>query len=244
MKPKHILASSLVILSIVYIGLQLMKYEMYASFVRAFMAISLTILYALQINTKRDYFFKFLLTFAIADLLGLLYWFDKLKSMFDIDIIYYVCNGLYIISYLFLIIMVIKSMNLRDVITKLPAYIVILVVLDIFCVTIVTDTAKGLSIYQYSLEFIYNAVIMSLLTLSVINYIYRVNKKAMNLLIASIFIVFSEMIQLAYYYVIEINVLNVLCSLFLVIAFLFFYLQATLVEETEELDGLKRHLEA
>lgn len=244
MKPKHILASSLVILSIVYIGLQLMKYEMYASFVRAFMVISLTILYALQINTKRDYFFKFLLTFAIADLLGLLYWFDKLKSMFDIDIIYYVCNGLYIISYLFLIIMVIKSMNLRDVITKLPAYIVILVVLDIFCVTIVTDTAKGLSIYQYSLEFIYNAVIMSLLTLSVINYIYRVNKKAMNLLIASIFIVFSEMIQLAYYYVIEINVLNVLCSLFLVIAFLFFYLQATLVEETEELDGLKRHLEA
>lgn len=244
MKTKHILASSLVILSIVFIGLKLMKYEMYSSIVRAFMVVSLTILYALQINTKRDYFFKFLLTFAIADLLGLLYWFDKLKSMFDIDIIYYVCNGLYIISYLFLIIMVIKSMNIRDVITKLPAYIVILVVLDIFCVTIVTDTAKGLSVYQYSLEFIYNAVIMSLLTLSVINYIYRVNKKAMNLLIASLFIVFSETIQLAYFYIIEINVLNVLCSLFLVFAFLFFYLQATLEEEPEELDFFKEHLEA
>jgi hypothetical protein len=134
--------------------------------------------------------------------------------------------------------MVFKNMDVKDVIMKLPAHIVILVVLDIFCVTIVTDTTKQeLSIYQYSLEFIYNAVIMSLLTLSVINYIYKVDKNSMNLLIGSLFIVFFEMIQLAYYYVLEINALNVLCSLFLVIAFLFFYLQEIL-EETEELNSL------
>ena len=140
--------------------------------------------------------------------------------------------------------MVVKSMNIRDVITKLPAHIVILVILDIFCVTIVTDTAvEDLSIYQYALEFLYNAVIMTLLTFSVINYIYKVDKRAMNLLLGSIFIVFSEMIQLAYYYVLDINVLNVFCSLFIVLAFFFFYLQATLTE-TEEYSNFREHLEA
>lgn len=238
MKTKHILISSLVIFSLLFIGLQVMKYEMYASFVRAAIVILFTILYYYQTKTLRSYFFLFLATFALADIIGLSFWFIELsKSNFDYT--YYVCNSLYIMSYVFLIIMVLKSMNLRDVIMKLPAHIVILVVLDIFCVTIVTDTTKQeLSIYQYSLEFIYNAVIMSLLTISVINYIYKVDKNSMNLLIGSLFIVFSEMIQLAYYYVLEINVLNVLCSLFLVIAFLFFYLQEIL-EETEELGTLK-----
>ena len=238
MKTRHILISSLVFFSFLFIGLQVMKYEMYASFVRAAIVILFTLLYYNQTNTLRSYFFLFLTTFALADIIGLSFWFIELSTS-SFDYTYYICNSLYIMSYVFLIVMVLISMNLRDVIIKLPVHIVILVVLDILCVTIVTDTTKDeLSIYQYSLEFIYNAVIMSLLTLSVINYIYKVDKASMNLLIGSLFIVFSEMIQLAYYYVLEINVLNVLCSLFLVIAFLFFYLQEIL-EETEELNSLK-----
>jgi hypothetical protein len=196
------------------------------------------------VKSINKFFFLFLTLFTLAQLIDFLAYFNKLVVLKNIDYLYYVGNGLIILSYTSLIIIVLKDMNIKEVITKLPAYIVILLVLDIFCVTIVTDTAKGLSVYQYSLEFIYNAVIMSLLTLSVINYIYRVNKKAMNLLVASIFIVFSETIQLAYFYIIEINLLNVLCSLFLVFAFLFFYLQATLDEEPEELDLFKEHLEA
>lgn len=238
MKTKHILISSLVIFSVLFIGLQVMKYEMYASFVRAAIVILFTVLYCNQTSTKYNYFFLFLATFALADIIGLSFWFIELTAS-SFDYTYYICNSLYMMSYVFLIFMVLKNMNLRDVIIKLPAHIVILVVLDIFCVTIVTDTTKQeLSIYQYTLEFIYNAVIMSLLTLSVINYIYKVDKASMNLLIGSLFIVFFEMIQLAYYYVLEINVLNVLCSLFLVIAFIFFYLQEIL-EETEELSSLK-----
>lgn len=217
---------------------------MYASFVRAGMAILLTVLYVHQLKTKPGYFFKFLVTFAIADIIGLMYWIVKDSPEYTVDYVYYICNGLYILSYIFLIIKVVKSMNIRDVITKLPAHIVILVILDIFCVTIVTDTARGdLSVYQFALEFLYNAVIMTLLTFSVINYIYKVDKRAMNLLLGSIFIVFSEMIQLAYYYVLQINVLNVFCSLFMVLAFFFFYLQATLTN-TEEYSDFREHLEA
>jgi hypothetical protein len=243
MKAKHLLVSGLIILSVVFLGLQLMKHEMYASGVRVVLMILLIILYTLQVKPRNIYFILFLTFFSLAQLIDFLAYFNRLGQSKNIDYIYFIGNGLNILSYTFLILKVLKGMNIREVITKLPVYIVILVVLDIFCVTIVTDAARGLSIYEYSLEFLYNAVIMSLLTLVVINYIHKVNKKAMNLLIGSIFIVFSETIQLAYFYVLEINALNVLCSLFLVIAFLFLYIQAALVE-TEELDTFKEHLEA
>ncbi|MGM5471035.1 hypothetical protein ACS386_12220 [Flavobacteriaceae bacterium LMO-SS05] len=244
MKTKHFLVSSLVILSIVFLGLQLLENEMYASIIRAVMIILVTLLYYNQAKTSRSYFFMFLAFFSLAEIIGVTSLFNKVDPDTGFDYNYYMGNGLYILSYIFLIIKVLKSMNLRKVITKLPVHVIILVVLDIFCVTIVTDTTKGqLSIYQYSLEFLYNAVIMSLLTLAVINYINNVDKKAMNLLIGSLFIVFSEMIQLAYFYVLEINVLNVLCSLFLVIGFLLLYLHETLAESEEQIT-YKEHLEA
>lgn len=245
MKTKQILISSLVILSIVFIGLQLMEHKVFASFVRALIMIILVITYGIKRENINSYFFMFLSTFALADVIGLLYWYTTLESEKSFDYVYFICNSLYILSYLFLIIKVLKSIDIKDVIIKLPAHIVILVVLDIFCVTIVTDTAKGeLRMYQYIMEFLYNIVIMSLLTLSVINYIYKVGKKAMNLLVGSLFIVFSETIQLAYYYILEDNnLLNVLCSLFFIIAFFFFYVYSVL-EETEEHNLFKEHIEA
>ena len=250
MKTKPLYISLLVILSIGFIGLQLFAFEMYASIVRLVLIGLLILLYHHRTKMKRGHFFMFLVTFFIADVLGLSYWMVFAMSSPTLDFVYnnfvyYIVNGLYMLSYIFLIIKVLKGMNIREVITKLPAHFVILVVLDIFCVTIVTDTAKTeLSSYQYTLEFLYNAVIMTLLTFAVINYIYKVDKKAMNLLMGSIFIVLSEMIQLAYYYVNEDNnLLNVLCSLFLVIAFFFLYLQETL-KESVDLNTFEKHIEA
>ena len=106
-----------------------------------------------------------------------------------------------------------------------------------FFVSIVTDTTQNkLTRHEYSLEYFYNAVIMLLVTVALINFMYRENKKAMNLLVGSIFIVFSEVVQMAYFYVAEINILNVLCSVFLILAFLFFYLQANLPVLKERLN--------
>ena len=123
------------------------------------------------------------------------------------------------------------------IVKKFPAHLVILLVLDIFCWLTVTDTTKGvLTTTEYELEFIYNTVIMLLLTVTLINYIYREDKKSMNLLIGSIFIVFSEVIQLAYFYISAINILNVICSFFLVIAFIFFYLQSRLMYQNNNDD--------
>ncbi|MFC4722137.1 hypothetical protein ACFO5O_07380 [Geojedonia litorea] len=235
MKTKSILVASLIILSLVFIGLQILKQEVYASGTRTLILLLLTALCCFEGKVKKGYFFLFLVTFSLAELLNFVAWFVTPEFRASLDYFYFIGNGLYILSYVFLIIEVIKNLNIRDVIAKFPVHIIILVVLDIFCVTIVTDTTKGtLSISEYSLEFVYNTVIMSLLTIAVINYIYKDDKKAMNLLVGSIFIVFSEIIQLAYFYVIDFNVLNVLCSLLLVLAFLFLYLHARLPDIDQE----------
>jgi hypothetical protein len=67
---------------------------------------------------------------------------------------------------------------------------------------------------------------MILLSVALINYMYRNDNKSMLFLIASIFIVFSEIIQLAYYYILPDNNLSFVYSLFFIIAMLFFYLQS------------------
>jgi hypothetical protein len=66
------------------------------------------------------------------------------------------------------------------------------------------------------------------LSVGLINYMYRNDNKSMLFLIGSICIVFSEIIQLAYFYIIKSNDLGFIYSLFLVLAFVFFYLQSQL----------------
>ena len=245
MKTRFFFITTLTILSIVFLWFVYADNAFYSSGIRAAIMVMFLVFYFGQVKVKNKYFFLFLILFATAQALDFLGYFIRPGLSFGVDYFYYIGNSLNILAYTSLIIKVLKSMNIKDVLIKLPAHFVILVVLDIFCVTIVTETARTeLSIYQYSLEFLYNAVIMSLLTLAVINYIYKVDKKAMNLLIASIFIVFSEMIQLAYFYVSENNrLLNIFCSLFLILAFLFLFLQAGILE-SDESNTFKEHIEA
>ena len=155
-------------------------------------------------------------------------WFFEPIEHYEIDLFYYTANILYIISYIFLILRITSELDFKKVFTELTIPLIILVSLDVFCVVLVTDTTKGaLDISQYILEFIYNAVIMALLSVALINYMYRNDNKSMLILIGSICIVFSEIIQLAYYYILEDDrSLGFIYSFFLVVAFIFFYLQS------------------
>ena len=65
-------------------------------------------------------------------------------------------------------------------------------------------------------------------SVALIDYMYRNDNKSMLFLLGSICIVFSEIIQLAYYYILEDKNLGFIYSFFLVVAFVFFYLQSQL----------------
>lgn len=237
MQVRKILIATLIILSVSFLGLQILQFEMQASAIRALLLIGLTYLYCITIKNKKRFFYLFLIVFTLAELLNFVSLLFEYNTDYDIYYFYYLNNSLYILSYLFLVVKVVGDMKVITIVKKFPAHLVILLVLDIFCVLTVTDTTKGvLTTTEYALEFIYNTVIMLLLTVTLINYIYREDKKSMNLLIGSIFIVFSEVIQLAYFYISAINILNVICSFFLVIAFIFFYLQSRLMYQNNNDD--------
>lgn len=221
--------SILITLSVVFIGLQVYEKEVEAAGIRALLLAVLTVLYFVRVKHRHFFFILFLLAFAVAEVLNFIGWLVPIVPNQSFDFMYYTANSLYILAYSFLTIQILSSLNFVEILKKYPFHLLILIILDVFSVIVVTNTALArLNYYEYFVELVYNAVIMVLLTVALINYLHKNDKKAINLLLGSIFIFFSEVIQLAYFYVSDINVLNVVCSLFLVIAFAFFYLQSRL----------------
>ena len=227
MLANKILKVVLLLLGGVFIILQGLAHEVEGAAVSALMLVLLTILYCGWTEDKSRLFFWFLVTFTFGHLLSYSAWLGPLLKEGQIDFYYYAANILFIVAYLFLIIKVLSSINLKKVFKELSIPIIILLVLDVFCVIIVTDATDGkLSTYQYILEFVYNGVIMALLSVALIDYMYRNDNKSMLFLLGSICVVFSEIIQLAYYYILEDKNLGFIYSFFLVVAFIFFYLQS------------------
>jgi len=227
MLVNKILKLILLLLGGSYIFLQGFALEQEGAIVSAIMLILLTWLYAGWTKHKSKFFFLFLITFTLAQVLSLISWYIPGTKAGEIDYLYYVANVLYIIAYALLIIKIIKGLDLKKVFSELTIPIIVLVVLDIFCVTLISGTAEDMLSYdQYALEYTYNAVVMILLSFALINYMYRNNNKSMLFLIGSIFMMFSEIIQLAYYYILNDNSLGFVYAFFLVVAFVFFYLQS------------------
>ena len=90
------------------------------------------------------------------------------------------------------------------------------------------STGYVIGLFDAIIEVVYNTVVMLLLTITLINYISYDTKKAMNLLIGAICIVFSEVIQVAYFYITGENILGIVYSVLYVIAFILFYLQSSM----------------
>ncbi|WP_411768872.1 hypothetical protein [Winogradskyella sp. A3E31] len=216
----------LLLLGAVYIVVQTLEQDMYGLGVSSVMLLLLIVLYFRKTNQTRRYFLGFLALYALSEISGFLSYYFPLEDD-TLTLLYYGGNLLYISAYVLLIYHIISKLNFKTIISKFSVSLLILLVLSIFAVTLVTDAAGGsLDTYQYILEFTYNAVIMILLSVGLINYMYRNDTKAMLILIGTIFIFFSEVIQLADYYISESSYLSASYSIFLFIAFVCLYLQS------------------
>ncbi len=230
-----ILKATLVLLCLFFLGFQIMKLEVEAAGARAAMVLLLTLLYVVSIKSKRQSFFLFLIFFLLGEIFNFASYFVEIDRQKTVDYFYYLSNGLFILSYVCLIVRVLTDMDIKNVLKKFWIHFMILIVLDIFCVMILSDTTeKRLAGFEFTLELFYNTVIMLLLTFAMINYMSKNTLKSMNFLLGAIFIFFSEVIQMTYFYVSDIHILNVMCSFFLVLAFLFLYLQARITYESEQ----------
>lgn len=227
MLVNKILKVILLLLGCTYILLQGLALEVEGDAVGAIAFVLLTVLYIGWTKSKSRLFLLFLVTSTTAQILSFLGWILPELRGGETDYLYYIVNALSIVSYALLILKTFIYLKLKTVFSQLTIPIIILVILDIFCVTLISSTTENsFDLYEYTLEYVYNAVIMLLLSVALINYMYRNNYKSMLFLVGSIFIMFSEIIQLAYFYILEDDDLGYIYSSFLVVAFIFYYLQS------------------
>jgi hypothetical protein len=222
-----ILKGIILLLGAIFVTLQGLGFETEATGTCAFMLLLLTGLYCTGKFGKPPYFLWFLVSFTVAHILSFVGYFQPPLEVEQVDYFYYGVNLLYILSYIFLILKILVGLDFRKILVEFSVSLLVLIILDIFCVVLVTAAAENELTYQeYLLEFAYNGVIMTLLSVALLNYMYRNDSKSMMFLLASICLVFSEIIQLAYFYILEDSSLGYVYSLLFVVAFILFYIQS------------------
>ncbi|MDN3494018.1 hypothetical protein [Winogradskyella bathintestinalis] len=224
-----ILKVVLLLLGGVFVALQTQGYGLEGAALMTVLLFLCTVLYIKNTDKKSNLFLGFLITYTLAQFFTFLifYFYDEPLGQFDYY--YLIANFLYISAYTILIIRILAKINLKKVISSFIIPVIILIVLDVFCVYMVSSTANyPFNSHEFVIETLYNVVLMTLLSIAMLNYMYRNDKKSILFLLASIFVVFSEIIQIAYYYILDVNQLGFTYSLFLVAALFFFYIQSQL----------------
>ena len=246
MLTRKLLLIFIILLAIVFVGLQVFELQAVADYVRPVILPLLALLYYLAKKEKSSNFFYFLLFYSIGEISSLFSYYAQYSNFMN-DLLYYGGNILFITAYVFLILEILKPMNIKKIFNRFTTYILIFAALDIYSIILVTDIAIKSELlsgfFDYLTEIVYNTVIMLLLTITLINYISSHTKKAMNLLLGALCIVFSEVIQVAYYYVSDQNILSIAYSVLLVLAFTFFYIQTNLSYAESEVYEAMEELE-
>lgn len=224
MLKSKILVIFTVLVYLLFIVFQFDNKEDIAYIFRALILPLITITYLLYVRRKTIFFTLFLLLYSVSDLLGLM------RGVIPYEVDYFLGNSLYIFAYAFLFLEVCKSVCFFHVIREFKIHIIVLTILNIYIIyvlQVIVDPYISLTI-EYFLELCYNIVMLMVLSTSLLNYFYRDNKKSLFLFIGALCIVFSEVISVAYMYITDKNLLNVISVTLYILAFYFFFQQSRL----------------
>lgn len=184
----------------------------------------ITLHYFVSATRKTLYFSLFLVCYSIPEL----FYFVKDKIVYETY--YYICNGLSVLAYVFLLIEIFKSINYQKVLKSFKLQLIVLMFLSLYMgyVLFKIISPHMLVSVEYILEISYNVVILLVLSISLLNYFYKDDKKSLLLFLGALCIVFSEVINIAYIYIAQQNILNFMFVSLFVMAFYFFYQQSKL----------------
>lgn len=230
MKLTNVLGVVIILLSALFLGFQYFSFSLLASGARALAMSFLTLMYFLKVKDKNIFFIVFLILYSIGDMIEFAaYIGNENQYILFGDYSYIVGMLIYMGAYLSLILRIFSSLNLKEIFIKFWSYLIVLTALSVFCIYFISETIESSQdVLHYVIESSYNIIILLLMSSAFINYMYQDDKKSMNILIGSICILFSEILQLAYFYIVDYIFLNLIYSIFFVLAFVFFYLQSLL----------------
>lgn len=230
MLKSKVIVTLIILLCMFFLIFEMNENHEYSIISRSFIVPLFAILYFFNVKNRSRFFMVFLVAYSISDLMELIA--GNLPLNWD----YYIGNSLYIIAYIAIACEIISSMDLKQIFKHFKVHMVILLFLNIYAnivlIKIAMDSFGGdsaISGAQILMETMYNIATLVILSVALINYFYRDDKKAYLLFLGSLCIVVSEVIQIAYYYIPEVeddNILSISYSILLIVAFLFYHYQA------------------
>lgn len=223
MYKSKVLVSFIILLCMLFVVFHFNGSYWKAEVARSFIIPFITVLYLIKKKDKSAYFTLFLVAFSLSDILSLF----SFNVFFDLS--YYIGNSLYIVAYLALTYEIILSIKMKHIFNHFKLHVLVLIFLNIYANYVLLEIEQEfVSGLEIGIELAYNIFTLLLLSVSLLNYLYRDDNKAFILFLGSLCIVVSEVIQIAYFYISDNSLLNVSYSLLLILAFIFYYIQSKL----------------
>lgn len=237
MGKTNFLIGCIVLLFVAFAVFEFNQLYFYSDISKSLIVPVFAILYFVSVPKKSPYFTWFLVLFSISELSMFMEYFIETDEMFDLY--YLIGNCLYIYAYCLLFYDVYRTLDMKKIFKNFAIHLLVLTILNIYIIyvllTIVNPYVSGS--FLFVVELIYNIVMLLLLTISLIGYFYNDNKKSLLIFFGSICIVFSEVIQVAYFYISDKELLNLSQTLLLVLAFCFFYFQSKIQNKKVQFFG-------
>ena len=235
-KALVILALLLYILSVAF---QFRNEDVIANALKSIILPVVTVLYFITVEKKTLFFVLFLMLFSISELMVFI------APYIPRDLYYYLANCLYACAYTSLVVEVLKSISLSYSIKHYIIHILVLTILNIYLIyvlqIIIEPHVDGSN--KYYLELAYNMVMLILLSVTLINYFYRDNVKALYFFLGSLCIVFAEVIWVAYTYITARELLKVVSTTLYLLSYYFFYKQSTIKQDNVKREEEKMYLD-
>ncbi len=169
-------------------------------------------LYLTESERKSKIFMGFLLAFLIGDIYAVVMGLFHLISSYlgnassYVELEPYVGNMPFVIAYICLIVYIARDFNFSQLIKRFKYHLLVLVIFNVYAILTLNRMMLEAEFFEmYTLAFlfesIYNSCIILVLSFSLLNYIYYDTEVSFLLLLGSIFVVFSEMVQVAYFFI-------------------------------------------
>lgn len=194
-----------------------------------FIAPIVTVFYLFKVKNKPTFLSLFLITYSISDIIN---FFDQESYN---EYMYFLCNGLYMLSYVFLFLELNKTVYMKEILKKFPIHFAVLTLLNIYIVFVMATIINPITFETDHIEFVrifehvYNIILLGLLSMSFFNYLLNENNKALLLFSGCLALTFFEFLLIGYYYLSEeMSIIRIVSILLELCAFLMFYFSATI----------------
>ena len=233
MHKSKVLISLIVLSYVLFVVFQFGGTETIASSFSSIIFPLIAVLYCITVRPKTLYFCLFLISYSLSELL-----------FFTIDYIpylyfYYIGNTLSMLSYTFLLLEVCRYVCAKHVLKNFKIHIIVLTGLNFYIAYILQEAINPYleMTLEYMVEITYNIIMLLLLSVSLLNYLYKDDNKSLFFFLGALCIVFSEVINVAYLYVSHQDLLNFMSVSLFILAFYFLYKQSKLeLKEVEEVE--------